>query len=229
MINLFIARTQVALAGQVAVDITDKSPNSTSQALVDRCVATAWSLLPETRSRWRKPSLTVWLSSTWCRAFMLPAVDGLRSWQEVQSWAASHFTLQQPPYWAGQAEFWMDEWNGRDNCLAVATDGALGNAIRERARATNLSLTAVRPWWSASLALEANGNGVADAMFANCPDGTTWIVGDSGAISGAGTWTPTPQGEAASSMRQRVLSSQQPVLPREVNWTPSWLGAHEAS
>lgn len=217
MIHLFIGRSCVALAGSGTVALGEKRAGESIESIAERCVASAWALLPEQTGRWRQPALTVWLSSGWSRAVMIPAVGGLRSWSEVRAWAVSQWAAHGATPWAERAELWLGRWNGSDDSLAVAASGEVIAALRRRAETSKFTLKAVRPWWAG---LRPS---MAGAVFANCPDGTTWLIADAKGVRSAGTWAPAPQEALAAGMRQRLLSGHPDVRSRKVDWTPHWL------
>lgn len=219
--HLFVGRQTATLVGGAVWTASpdDENNNSLAPASV---VREAWKLLPPAGGHWLQSRLAVWLSSAWVRPFVVSPAPGLRSWEEVLAWSRAECRTKVAATWREGAEIWLDRWSDQHGALALATEPAIIESLRASAHESGWRLRSIRPWWALPRLLRGDKH-QSELLFAPCPDGTTWLVGDARTIVAAGAWLPAPVGSAADSMRKRLILSHPGVTVRELTWTSDWL------
>ncbi len=96
----------------------------------------------------------VWLSGSLARPFMLPVLPGLTRGQDAikvaQTMCAEATGL------AGPCRVWLDDWVKNQDCLAVAMEQSLVDAIEAGAGQGQIVLDGLQPWWSEVLRASLN-------------------------------------------------------------------------
>lgn len=97
----------------------------------------------------------VWLSGSLARPFMLPAMPGITRVHDALKVAQA--MCAEATGLAGPCRVWLDDWTRELECLAVAVEQSVVDAVEAGAGQGKFTLESLRPWWSdalgASLAL----------------------------------------------------------------------------
>lgn len=144
-----------------------------------------------------------WLSGGLSRPFILPAVQGVRSEDEVQRIAGALITSRTGL--AADSQVWTDG-DSKDRTVAVAADRAAIQSVMAIA-SKKIGLSSVAPWWSAVLRHVLSAEGSTESIAVQDCDSLTVLAGRAVMFELATTYSPIGDREAARSAYSRALLS----------------------
>lgn len=177
-------------------------------------------------TRWRKVSVTLWLSGGLARPFLCGPVAGLANWDEAEAMAAA--MAPEATGFDVPCRVRLEDWPGDAVALGTAIDGAVAQAVAEVARVRRLVWRSVRPRWAGLLdeALLQH----ASASLVGCveEDALTLLGGPAHAqgVAGGGfelaaTYSPAPSVERSAALWNRTM------LSRDVRPDDAWFARLE--
>ncbi len=151
--------------------------------------------------------LRVWLSGALCRPFIVPAVDGVSTRDELNRVALA--LAPQQTGLVGACRVWVDV-GPRGTPLAAV---AVPQDVIDRLYATLAAakgrrvVVSIRPWWSEVLRHVLAQRPATPAISVQDCDSLTFLVGSGGRFESVATYSPITDHETARSALARALLS----------------------
>lgn len=102
----------------------------------------------------RCKQLDVWLSASLARPFLMPVVQGLKRWSEVE--AMAHGMAESATQLHGPLHVWLGRWRGDRPTLAVACSMILLKALQDLKQTHGLPVKKIVPAWHWAAQQDAN-------------------------------------------------------------------------
>ena len=180
----------------------------------------------ERAGRWRKASVTLWLSGGLARPFLCGPVAGLAGWGEAEAMAnamAPEVTGFDVP-----CRVRLEDWPGDSAVLGTAVEAAIVQAVADIARARRLAWRSVRPRW-AGLLDEALARHASVSLIACAEEDALTILGGAANMENAAagdfelvaTHSPAPAADRSTALWNRTM------LSRDVRQENAWFARVE--
>jgi hypothetical protein len=176
--------------------------------------------------RWRKASVTLWLSGGLARPFLCGPVAGLAGWGEAE--AMANAMAPEATGFDVPCRVRLEDWPGDASVLGTAVDAAVAQAVVEVARARRLAWASVRPRW-AGLLDEALARYASVSLIACAEEDALTVLGGAtsvqqgaaGEFELAATYSPAPAADRSTALWNRTM------LSRDVRPEDAWFARVE--
>ncbi len=181
----------------------------------------------ERAGRWRKASVTLWLSGGLARPFLCGPVAGLASWDEAEAMGSA--TALEATGFDAPCRVRLEGWPGDASVLGTAVDAAVAQAVAEVAHARRLAWRSVRPRW-AGLLDEALARHASVSLIACAEEDALTILGGTTNVQDgtaddfelAATYSPAPAADRSTALWNRTM------LSRDARPEDTWFARIEA-
>jgi hypothetical protein len=143
--------------------------------------------------RFLPSTVRIWLSGGIAQAFTCPALEGLKTSKEVQAYAeglsGTETSLGSEPLAVE-----IDRWPWPESTVGAAMRRGFLQDVRVAARAANLTIASLRPWWVDAVRSPSIVAG-AEVVVVEDPDSLTILTGNVH-LQGALAYVPCPRESA---------------------------------
>jgi hypothetical protein len=162
----------------------------------------------------------LWLSGALARPFVLPAMEGVKRWQEAIQIAET--LAPESTGLDGACTVWLDRWHAGTATLAVAASSELLRSVEEMAQVQGLQIATISPWWNAVLNAALMLPEPAGLLVIEDAESSTVLSGAQGAFVIAKTYQPRPDAGQRRAMLSRLALEADMAAPRAmVVWQAS--------
>lgn len=137
----------------------------------------------------RCKQLEIWLSGSLARPYLVPAVQGLKRWSEVEAMANS--LAESATQQEGPLHVWLGRWRGDQPMLAVACPLPLMTALHDLKSSHGLRVKSIAPVWRWVAQQDTSDEHDAHMLLIHEASATTLLHKDaSGQWSSVATYAP---------------------------------------